>query len=118
MKLLLDENLSPRLVQRLGSLFPCLTHVRDVGLARAADEIIWGWAKANGFAVITTDSDFVALSKRLGWPPKILHLEQCDFPLRVIEEHLRRNAVRISDFEEDENAGVLGIRFTPDAERQ
>jgi len=45
-KLLLDENLSPRLVQRLGSLFPGLTHVRNVGLARAADQIIWDWAKA------------------------------------------------------------------------
>ncbi len=118
MKLLLDENPSPRLVQRLGSLFPGLTHVRDIGLARAADEIIWDWAKANGFAVITTDSDFVALSKRLGWPPKIFHLEQCDFPLRVIEEQLRRNAVRISAFEKDENAGVLAIRFTPDTDRR
>ncbi len=28
--LLLDENLSPRLIQRLPSLFPRLTHLRDV----------------------------------------------------------------------------------------
>ncbi len=66
--------------------------------------------------MITTDSDFIALSKRLGWPPKIFHVEQCDFPLRVIEEQLRRNAVRISEFEKDENAGVLAIRFTLDAD--
>ncbi len=111
MKLLLDENLSPRLVQRLQALFPGLTHVRDVGLARADDRAIWSWATENGFSVVTTDSDFVALAQRFGWPPKIIHLEQCDFPFRVIEEHLRRNAVRISEFHKDQNAGVLSIRF-------
>jgi uncharacterized protein (DUF433 family)/predicted nuclease of predicted toxin-antitoxin system len=73
----------------------------------AGDRSIWHWAKANGFAVITTASDFIALSRRLGWPPKIIHLEQCDFPLGVIEEQLRRSAVRISEFGKDENAGVL-----------
>jgi predicted nuclease of predicted toxin-antitoxin system len=47
-----------------------------------------GWT--NGFAVITTDSDFLAFSQRLGWPPKIIHIERCDFTLRVIEDQLRR----------------------------
>jgi predicted nuclease of predicted toxin-antitoxin system len=38
--LLLDENLSPRLLQRLSSLFPGMMHVRDVGLKQAPDEVI------------------------------------------------------------------------------
>jgi hypothetical protein len=45
-KLLLDENLSPRLVLRLSPLFSGLTHVREVGLKQAQDENIWEWAKA------------------------------------------------------------------------
>ena len=49
MKLLLDENLTPRLVNRLGLLFPGLTRVRDVGLKQAADRDIWSWAKDNDF---------------------------------------------------------------------
>ena len=49
MKLLLDENLTPRLVNRLGLLFPALTHVRDVALKQAADRDIWSWAKDNDF---------------------------------------------------------------------
>jgi predicted nuclease of predicted toxin-antitoxin system len=81
-KLLLDENLSPRLVQRLHSLFPQLTHVRD----------------------------FVA-QPQLGWPPKIIHLEQCDFPFRVIEDALRRSAVRISEFERNSETGLLSVRI-------
>lgn len=90
MKLLLDENLSPRLLPRLNLLFPGLTHVRDVGLKKAGDEDIWRWAKTNDFAVVTTDADFVILAERFGWPPKVIHLEQCDFPLAVIEDLLRR----------------------------
>ena len=45
MSLLLDENLSPRLVARLLSLFSGLIHVRDVGLKQASDEQIWTWAQ-------------------------------------------------------------------------
>src|ERR1035438_1902409 len=44
---------------------------------------------------VTTDADFALLSRRLGWPPKVIHLEECDFPLRIIriiEEVLRRNS--------------------------
>ncbi len=110
MKLLLDENLSPRLLNRLGELFPGIAHVREVGLKQANDHSIWNWAEQNEFAIVTTDADFVGIFLQRGWPPKIIHLEQCDFPLRVIEEQLRRNAVRITEFEK-ENRGLLSIRF-------
>ena len=113
MRLLLDENLSPRLVSRLNQLFPGLTHVRDVGLKQANDQQIWDWAKANEFSIVTTDSDFVVQAKCHGWPPKVVHLEQCDFPLRVIEDWLRRSAVRISEFGKNEVVGLLALRFTP-----
>jgi predicted nuclease of predicted toxin-antitoxin system len=114
LNLLLDENLSPRLIKRLASLFSGLTHARDVGLKRASDQIIWGWAKQNSYTIVTTDSDFVALSVSRGWPPKVVHLEECDFPLRIIEELLRQNAVRISEFDKDSRTGVLAVRFAPE----
>jgi predicted nuclease of predicted toxin-antitoxin system len=49
--------------------------------------------------VITADADFVALVNRRGPPPKLIHIERCDFPFHVIEELLRQNAIRISEFE-------------------
>lgn len=110
MKLLLDENLSPRLVERLASLFPSLIHLRDIGLKQGSDSMIWNWAKTNDYTIITTDADFVALSMGRGWPPKVIHLEECDFPLRVIEELLRQNAVRISEFLKDRGVGLLSVR--------
>jgi len=110
-KFLLDENLSPRLVNRLNQLFPGLTHVRDVGLKEANDVAIFEWAKTHELGIITTDSDFVALAQRLGWPPKTVHLKQCDQPLRVIEELLRRNALRIAEFSKDANLVLLVLQF-------
>jgi predicted nuclease of predicted toxin-antitoxin system len=108
--LLLDENLSPRLVARLLSLFPGITHVRDVGLKQASDEQIWTRAKDDGYTVVTADADFVALSNRLGWPPKVVHIEHCDFPFRVIEQLLRHNAIRIAELDRDSATGLLVIR--------
>jgi predicted nuclease of predicted toxin-antitoxin system len=108
-KLLLDENLSPRLPPRLSSLFPELIHVREVGLKQASDEIVWTWAKEHGYTVVTTDADFVTLSTDRGHPPKVVHLEECDFPLRVIEGLLRQNAVRILAFVQDSHAGLLSL---------
>ena len=117
MKLLLDENLSPRLVNRLGLLFPGLTHVRDVGLKQASDRDVWQWAKDNDFGIITSDADFVDLAHRLGPPPKVIHIEECDFPLRIIEDLLRRSAVRISEFQENPDRGLLALRFAHPARR-
>lgn len=114
MNLLLDENLSPRLIHRLASLFPGLIHVRDIGLKQASDEMIWDWARANGRTVVTTDADFAALSRVRGWPPKVIHLPECDFPLRSIEELLRRNAVRIAEFGQNPNVGLLTVHFSSD----
>jgi len=111
--LLLDENLSPRLVDRLASLFPGLIHVRNIGLKQASDEQIWQRAKENGYTLVTADADFLTLARRSGWPPKVVHLEQCDFSFRVIEELLRHNAIRIMEFDRDPRAGVLSLRLTP-----
>jgi predicted nuclease of predicted toxin-antitoxin system len=70
LSLLLDENLSPRLTVRLASLFPGLTHVRDVGLEQADDSAIWGWAKQNRFTLVTADADFVAMGLGAGLRPR------------------------------------------------
>ena len=85
--------------------------MRDVGLKQASDETIWKWAKQNSYTIVTTDADFVALSACKGWPPKVVPLEECDFLLRIIEELLRQNAVRISEFEKDSRTGILAVRF-------
>jgi predicted nuclease of predicted toxin-antitoxin system len=84
--------------------------VRDVGLKQDADLEIWDWVGKNNYTLMTADADFVALLSRRGPPPKRIHLERCDFPADVIEELLRQNAIRISEFEREPNAGLLILR--------
>jgi predicted nuclease of predicted toxin-antitoxin system len=47
MKLLFNENLLPKLLQRLIELFPNSLHVRDVDIKATNDPIVWDYAKAN-----------------------------------------------------------------------
>jgi predicted nuclease of predicted toxin-antitoxin system len=71
MKLLFDENLSPKLPRLLTLAFPQSTHVRDCGLKGKSDVEVWEYARLNGFAVISKDSDFYYRSILLGPPPSI-----------------------------------------------
>jgi predicted nuclease of predicted toxin-antitoxin system len=36
------------------------------------DETIWGYAKQNGFAILTSDFDFLEFLERYGPPPKLI----------------------------------------------
>ena len=57
MKLLFDQNLSHKLVRLLADLFPDSLHVREVGLNAAGDPLVWDYAKAHGFVIVSKDSD-------------------------------------------------------------
>jgi hypothetical protein len=41
----------------------------------------------------------------------VIHIEECDFPLRIIEDLLRRSAVRISEFQKDPDRRLLVLRY-------
>jgi predicted nuclease of predicted toxin-antitoxin system len=74
MKLLLDENLSRRLVPLLQQEFPGTTQVTLLGLESASDQVIWLRAKQDGYVVVTRDADFQELSLVWGAPPKVIRL--------------------------------------------
>ena len=73
-RLLLDENLSERLLPLLIETFPESTHVRPVGLGGASDTEIWQWARLHGAILVTKDEDFLRLSVARGIPPKVVCL--------------------------------------------
>jgi predicted nuclease of predicted toxin-antitoxin system len=75
MKLLLDENLSRRLVPFLQNDYPGSTQVVLVGLESATDQTLWEFAKANDFIIVTRDADFEELSLVWGQPPQIIWLK-------------------------------------------
>ena len=72
MKLLFDQNLSFKLCDRLADLFPGSSQVRLAGLDRADDRVIWDFAKAGGFIMVTQDADFADMAALYGPPPKVI----------------------------------------------
>ena len=69
MKLLLDENLSDRIISRVADLFPDSTHIKAVGLREADDFVVWEWARKHGFTIVSKDTDFHQRAIVFGHPP-------------------------------------------------
>jgi predicted nuclease of predicted toxin-antitoxin system len=89
MKLLFDQNLSPRLPRLLADIYPESVHVREVGLRDAHDIEIWEYAKAHGYAIVSKDSDFQQRSLLQGAPPKFIWLRVGNCTVKRTEELLR-----------------------------
>jgi predicted nuclease of predicted toxin-antitoxin system len=106
-KLLFDENLSRKLSAKLGELYPGSTHVSAIDMLESPDTKIWDYAKANSFAIVTTDADFFDLAANFGPPPKVIWLRRWDHPTRDAEALLRREAVRVTEFDSDPQLGIL-----------
>ncbi len=61
MKLLFDENLSPKLAEIFASQFPSCLHVRDCGLKGLPDETIWDYARTHSFKSINRNQKLIDL---------------------------------------------------------
>ena len=74
MILWIDAQLSPALAKWVSENFANIeaTAVRDLGLREAEDQVIFFSAREADASVMTKDSDFIELQKRLGAPPKII----------------------------------------------
>jgi len=75
MKLLLDENLSRRLVPFLQHDYPDSSQVVLLGMESATDKEVWQKAKDDGYVIVTRDADFQELSLVWGQPPKVIRLK-------------------------------------------
>lgn len=58
MRLLIDAQLPPRLARRLRDLGHEAVHVGEIGLATAADELVWDAAVERKAVLVTKDHDF------------------------------------------------------------
>jgi len=110
LKLLVDENLPPRLARDLADLFPDSLHVTSAGLTSAPDEAIWEYARKHGFIFVTKDKDFANLSIVLGPPPKVVLLQTGNCSTTDVARILRHNAVRLSEFESSNQRSLLVLR--------
>ncbi len=72
LKLLFDQNISFRVIEKIKELFPASSHVAREGLEKASDEAIWLFAKEHGYTIVTKDSDFNDMAVLRGAPPYIV----------------------------------------------
>lgn len=107
MKLLFDQNLSPKLATRLADLYPGSEHVWNLGLEEATDSEIWEKAKDDGFTVVTKDSDFHELVMSRGFPPKAVWLRRGNCSTNDIETILRQDLKAVRALAEDGTTGLL-----------
>ncbi|MEQ1890119.1 MAG: DUF5615 family PIN-like protein [Alphaproteobacteria bacterium] len=107
MKLLFDENLSPKLAVALADIFPESAHVDRVDLGSADDDAVWEYAREHGFSLVSKDSDFHEKSLLRGYPPKVIWIRRGNCTTRQIETLLRDMGAHITDMINDPEAAYL-----------
>lgn len=98
MKLLFDQHLSHKLIQRLDNLYPGSSHIRFEGLSTEDDYPIWEFAQNHHFTIVTKDADFFEIGLLKGHPPKVVWLRCGNTSTGHIEHILRDNYIFINDF--------------------
>lgn len=109
MKLLFDQNISPKIVKQLETSFPGSKQVLHVGLQDASDAAIYEFAKLNKYTIVTFDSDFVDLTVVKGFPPKLIWLKTGNLTTKFISDLILQNIASIKEFLESDEGDVLEI---------
>lgn len=109
MRLLFDQNLSPKLVQKLADVYPQSEHVYNIALDKATDDEVWQFAHDDDYVIVTRDADFSDLNIFRGSPPKIVWIRIGNCPTSEIEAALRSREDEITAFASDDTSGILMI---------
>ena len=107
MRLLLDENLSARLLARIANHFPDSSHVSHLDLQGASDVAVWQAARDGGFTLLSKDDDFRSLALVRGAPPKVVILRMGNASTDQIADRLIDAHPVIEAFALDPDATVL-----------
>lgn len=107
MKLLLDENLSPKLAQALAAEFPGTTQVELLGLRGSSDRAVWEVARKGGYTIVSKDNDFRQRSFLYGPPPKVVWLSVGNAGTGAIRLLLKEHRSRIQEFIGQAEEGLL-----------
>lgn len=85
MKVLVDMNLSPRWVKLLADSDIEAVHWASIGAANARDADIMGFARVEGYVVLTHDLDFGAiLATTHGYKPSVVQIRSEDVSPDII----------------------------------
>jgi predicted nuclease of predicted toxin-antitoxin system len=110
MRLLLDDNISYRIVKKISESFPDCLHASRIGTQRPApDRTLWEFARREGLVIVTFDEDFEDLHNLYGFPPKVIILRLGNSSTDKIAQVLVSKQIEISAFYASETYGLLEI---------
>ena len=109
MKLLFDQNLSPKLAEYFNSSFAESEHLQNLNLDKSSDTSVWEFAKSNEFTIVTKDNDFNNLVAFWGFPPKVIWIRRGNCSTNDIKELLSSNTEKIKGFISDSTNGILTL---------
>ena len=107
--LLLDQNLSDKIVPALQDAFPGTIHVKAIKLDIAQDDVIWRYALDHSLTIVTSDDDFEHLAEYRGFPPKVIHIIQGNLSRKEMLAAISNNAERLHAFISSESEGYLAL---------
>ena len=109
MKLLLDANISWKLIKILKPIFDDCTHVDLINLPiPAKDEGIWNFALENDYIIVTKDNDFLNLLELRGFPPKVILIRSGTNSSKIIADLIIGAKENIKDLKNNEY-GLLEV---------
>jgi len=109
MRLLLDANISWKLINILTPVFGECAHVDLIGLkVPCKDKDIWNYARENGYIIITKDNDFLDLLEIKGFPPKVVLIKTGNNNSKTLADLIINAKPKIEDLENN-NYGLLEI---------
>ena len=108
-KLLFDQNISYRILNRLPEMFSESKQVRTAGLENQDDIVIWRYAKKEGYTIVTFDADFYDISLIKGFPPKIVWLRTGNLTTLEIAGKITAYYSYILDFIKDSGQSCIEI---------
>jgi len=111
MKLLLDENISLKLVKFLQKDFPESSHISFLDMQGSTDTQIWEFAKQEHYIIVSKDNDFRQRSFLLGFPPKVIWLSIGNSGINEIKNLLLSNIAIVEHFFHNANEGLLVLEF-------
>jgi predicted nuclease of predicted toxin-antitoxin system len=110
MRLLLDANISWRIVSVLKQHFEDCFHVDNIGLPVPAKDVeIWEYAKKNDLIIVTNDEDFIDYINVRGFPPKIVLLKSGNQSRLFITNLLIQRKEDILSLADSTEIGLLEI---------
>jgi predicted nuclease of predicted toxin-antitoxin system len=110
MKILIDQNISFRLISRIEKAFPDVLHVKSVSLLNTDDSKIFLYARRNDFdAILTIDEDFLNILLTHGVPPKVIWLRLHNASVAHQADVILKNVLTIYRFLENPDADCLEI---------